>query len=551
MISKDFVRHMWVSPLLIALYAPISFLSVPVALINTPAAPSGQLAVAVFATGAATGLLMILMLIEKLTRSLERLRILVFFGLVLAVGAIRGATLIAATNYLSIEDTVSVGIRILNSTLNTALWVLVLASLIALVRANIERYEIHFAERSLRAATSFHHAETNVEEQIDSLPNMQSLRSNLSRVLVNLGVPQPQGADYLLAAAAIRSEIENSLRPFSHLIWFSESLNRPRLRGWQLVKDAFSRPKYAPLASSITLGLWFGIGAIAVLPWHANLIATAVCAGALYILTSVASRADSGTESKPYKGVASLIAISMLNYLATGVAIGLTGGDSLWINPIVSAVLFPVSNILFLAVVSTFLHMRDSYQLIEDLLESAATLASSRLRTNFASYLHNSLQAELASLASQLERAAAVPDYERPDLLGRLEELSNRSIGEDFTNRILLPLERLERVVEAWTGIIDVRLPLEGFKLFAEDLWPVLVEMVEESIANAVRHSGASWIEFNFQATADGGSVIITSPGRVDAVENKSFGGTWLQANSKGVSVEQLANGTRITRVTI
>jgi signal transduction histidine kinase len=550
-VNQIFLKHFWISPRLLAFYAPLSLTAVPVALIQVDIQAADLVAIATIVTAVACALLAILIPIDRALRLTGITRVVFFTSFVMIVGAVRGAVLVSAAEFLEIDDPVDLGARVTNSILNTGFWVLILAGLLAMVRENIERYEQHFAEKTIEAASQIEASQDLVTHQIDSMPHLLLLKENLRRVLSNLDSSRFNERDLLLAATAIKSEVENSLRPFSHKIWFSEALTRPRLRGSGLWSEAISRPQFAPLTSALVLSVWFGIGALSVLSPTAaavGALATGLCA---FAIATAAKAIAKAAPPNLLMGLGLLGVSSALIYLGTVVAVIASESEQLTINVFVSGALFPAANFTVLMITSLALQIRATYRVIDGLLDSAASLANSRLRSQFASYLHNSLQAELSSLAIQLEKAAAGSGESDEVVRERLEELSRRSIGEDFASRALRPQDRLTKVAAAWQGIIEIRLlenPLSGIH---ESVLPIVVELIEESIANAVRHASAPWIEFKFEPEAQGCLATITSPGQSQGKDVESLGSSWLKANAKELSVADSPEGIRVTRVRI
>lgn len=549
--NQLFLKHFWISPRLLAFYAPLSFTAVPVALIQVDIQASDLVALATIVTAVACALLALLIPIDRALKLTGITRVVFFTGYVMMVGALRGVALVGTAELLEINDPVDLGARVINSVLNTSFWVLMLAGLLALVQENIERYEQHFAEKTLEAASQIEASQELVAQQIDSMPHLLLLKENLNRVLSSLDSSRFSERDLLIAATVIKSEVENSLRPFSHKIWFSETLTRPRLRGSGLLSEALSRPQFAPLISALVLSVWFGIGALSVLSPAAAAVGALATGLSAFAITAMAKAIAKATPPSLLLGLGVLGVASALIYLGTVLSVIASESEELTINALVSGALFPAANFLVLAITSLFLQIRSTYQVIEGLLESAASLANSRLRSQFASYLHNSLQAELSSLAIQLEKAAAGSGESEQVVRERLAELSGRSIGEDFASRTLRPQERLARVVAAWQGIIEVRLSVNQLNGIDESALPVVVELIEESIANAVRHASAPWIEFEFEPTTKGCFATITSPGQTQSRRAESLGASWLQANSKELSVVDSIQGIRVTRVRI
>jgi signal transduction histidine kinase len=112
---------------------------------------------------------------------------------------------------------------------------------------------------------------------------------------------------------------------------------------------------------------------------------------------------------------------------------------------------------------------------------------------NVASYLHNSLQSELLSIARQMESSAERLDAE--EFQGSLDLLMkrlNQPLKEDFNNFLNNPLDRLNKLQSAWRGIADIEVSIPSDVLQDHERNILIVQCIEEAIANAVRHSKAN-----------------------------------------------------------
>jgi signal transduction histidine kinase len=193
---------------------------------------------------------------------------------------------------------------------------------------------------------------------------------------------------------------------------------------------------------------------------------------------------------------------------------------------------------LFIALlVSSFqLVNRDREQLIF-MIESELTkigwqssLKEKYLNKNAASYFHNLLQSELLAITKQIEISSDNLDSvnSRKDLENLLDRL-NRPIRDDFQKFLNNPIERLNRLQSAWKGIADVNITIPTQALEDQNRNIILVQIVEEAIANAVRHAGATQVEITAEILPDARvRCSVTNDGVSSKEESVGLGSVWL-----------------------
>ena len=383
------------------------------------------------------------------------------------------------------------------------------------------------------------------------MSGIKQFQNNLQRILQTLDKSEYREQELLVAASRIKAEVEGSLRPLSHKIWFSETLTRPRFRGVGVLRESLETPRFSPLTSAVVFWFWFAFGSAALMSCWGLMVGALISAVSIFLLTSWASKLTLGKKFHPVIGMLLLGCISSLSYatLVIGMAISFPG--EFGGNTESRDLIFPLGALLVLIVTSVFMAMRENFKLLEELVDSAATLTSKRLSAEFASYLHNTLQSELTNLALTLERAAEKTEGYDQELRERLEQISNRSIGSDFASRSNNPQERLLKVIQAWSGIIEVRFDPRDLAAIDESQLAFFAELIEESISNAVRHAGAQWMEIRCALTSAGAEVRITNPSAKSTVESKSLGTSWLTSKAKNYSVTEDDGGNRQTTIVL
>jgi signal transduction histidine kinase len=96
------------------------------------------------------------------------------------------------------------------------------------------------------------------------------------------------------------------------------------------------------------------------------------------------------------------------------------------------------------------------------------------------------------------------------------------------------PLERLDEVVTAWSGIasITVHTPEQHADL---NRWHLAVDAIEEAIANAIRHARAKQIQVSIQVDGEDLVVSVYDNGALNGrTKTVGIGQEWLTTVSAG-----------------
>ena len=119
-------------------------------------------------------------------------------------------------------------------------------------------------------------------------------------------------------------------------------------------------------------------------------------------------------------------------------------------------------------------------------------------KSDLANYLHGEIQAGLTASSLLLQQAAKSGDS---DLAQEALERASGLLNQDLTNisftRMAAPALKIPKIVDAWKGIADISLALPPYELLGETTIRNLVQLIEEAIANAIRHAQASDIKIS------------------------------------------------------
>lgn len=253
--------QIWLTGSAILLYVPVSLVSTALALPNSGLGFLEILWIGTVVTGVAILVLLAGLFLEPFLRFGRPTKLAVFFGIIVLAGGLRGwvlAELSLHDNQAEIEQVLS---RVINSVFSACFWLISFSVIFSALKKNQSDFKTQFAEIVQNSSKKLKLTEREIAAEIDQLHNIKSLKKSLRGIVdstVNSTLTENQ---LLVAAGKLRNEIENSLRPLSHRIWFNEQRNQPEFRLMGLISQALAAPKFAPLATALLSSAWFVIGA--------------------------------------------------------------------------------------------------------------------------------------------------------------------------------------------------------------------------------------------------------------------------------------------------
>lgn len=356
--------------------------------------------------------------------------------------------------------------------------------------------------------------------------------------------------DHARTAAMLQAAIETRLRPLSHDLWFSPTPSPPRthprrhLVGRIMTADV---PVVPLLVLALILLAWGSVVLHGV--WLGALVGIAVAlayGGTLWIANAMHAYPRAAAACR-YAGVLVLPA------LAGEAMIGILGlGQRL--SPIAVALGLPL---ITFGVAMAITLSADRARTIQDLQARLAQpdwdrhlgeLVRRRVDEQTASKLHNSVQPVLTATALQLRLASALDDPQR----AREALMRAMHAIDDVVTQPHSPSRgrrRLDEAADAWRGIADVDVRFAASDVTADEC-ELLADVVHESVANAVRHGGATVIGFEIRATDDGVTVTMTDDGSGAGVgATPGLGTTWLRSVALSVESSAGPDGRRTSRL--
>jgi signal transduction histidine kinase len=134
--------------------------------------------------------------------------------------------------------------------------------------------------------------------------------------------------------------------------------------------------------------------------------------------------------------------------------------------------------------------------------------------TDLANYLHGEIQAGLTASSLLLQQAAKSGDS---DLAQEALERASGLLNQDLTNisytRMATPDVKIQKIVDAWKGIADISVALPPFDQLVDGALRNSVQLIEEAVANSIRHAKATDIKISGVLKKDLLTITIISNG--------------------------------------
>lgn len=460
------------------------------------------------AVTALTGVL--ILLINLLTQTIrpklsDSLNNRVMLLLIASVGLIRGYFSYIGLGLLNLPEYADLPIRLVTST-STTLLLLTLA--IYLVSMH-EEFKNEFDSFIL---TSFNRLSKVEPDQLRKIPAAlapeikaieDQIQKSLSHIYQSVVTPEI----LLSVAQQLRDCIETSIRPLSHRLWIQDGKTYPRISLRALVREGLNQQDFSVYSAVLFLALLNSFNLSSTIgvsrAFLAILITFIVTSGYFSVQRKYVPNIN--IKSKTLKvlnlSVPGLVLSGIFHLLNTYVF-----SDDLGL---LNLFLLPISFTVFL-LASTIRVMREDQsrffsQLKSDIDSRVTELVNAQDRQSgkdVAAFLHNSVQSELLALSYQLEELSKDPDSEEAKMtLQRLASSLSAQIGKNFEDFNEKPIERLNTLISAWSGIAHVEFTSDPHLLADFNRAHNVVQIVEEAITNAVRAASATVIQISWELT--------------------------------------------------
>lgn len=456
------------------------------------------------------------------------------FLILILLGVFRGVAIYLGTDIFELQQSVNLFSKILASVSSTLFWIYLLAS--------FENALTDFREtikdiwrRTIFLASLEKHGNQSVYVSEEVLAEYNTLVNRLQGI-ISVKEDQVQDKSYFLSLSSqLREIIEESVRPLSHRIWLKNNTFIPRLNvvrylGFttnNLAKTLLSSGIALALISSFNLNTQFGI--------TRSLSSVAIVLGVFFSL-HFAGQKFFGTFYTTIPGrIFIVFAPGTLISLFLYVANRFIFVDDLGAWNAFYLLLTPPIQIMVGSAISVRTDLVSLERELNSKLEKVVLREGSRsglLDGEFASYLHNSVQSELMALSYQLERDE--PDEkleEKKEALARLHSRLKKGVEDDFNDFFESAVDRVSRLESAWRGIAQVEISIPAEILQREGVGFLVVQVIEESILNAVRFCKARKVSaYVKDLQASSFTLVVTNDGTPPSETGNGLGTKWLDA---------------------
>ena len=438
--------------------------------------------------------------------------------------------------------TVTDGYKIFNSAVALPQWFIGLAVFIESRRAYQSEFQSLFAKAMRKEQeTQERHAllpkgDSSAEELIARL---QFITSNLAND-INTLLKRPDALkDYSLEASRIQHLIDDDLRPASAQLWQGNAVSTPKISFRALVQISLleSRlPVILVVLASIPY-LFVGLNGA-----YGFKIAFTQC----LIVASMDLVFFGFAELLFYFKLINRTTTNLFVMFATVifplyVQLNLPSEFAISDNPITIALGQGLLSVTFVAMLLAF----NSYKVIKEQRNEviaslerhlsgekySGSLSAGRKsvrNADIAQYLHGEIQAGLTASSLLLQQAAKSGDS---DLANEALERAAGLLSQDHTNisytRMAKPDVKLQKIIAGWKGIADISISLPPSVQLEETALRNTVALIEEAIANSIRHAHATQIQVSGILKEDLLTINIISNGD-SMVKGKAGLGTKL-----------------------
>ena len=530
-------------------FIPTSILAVPIVFWTEelPASLATLLFVGILVTAITFSVYWLLISIARRFNRANRL--VSGFAVLLGTGVARGLVIFNVFDLFGFQNPTPLAGRIFNSILNVFIWVGLGSILLESNRRFIRQYRALMTQilvLKLRESSELQDGFNYITQQI------LQMQMRIKGVIEKIQTSPPGLSPEEVLAMNLRKEVEEQLRPLSQRLWVKSIFDPPAVRFGSSVRAAIKDLK-------VRFNL---IASIYVMTVILNTVlltgpALAISYGALvYLFFFMSNELRKGVSRRLGLYVAKVNTFFVV-FLGFGVSFGSTYVlDLLGLSHSYAAAIFiaPMLSVLVVAASFIELALSDRETLLKILNREIKIQDSDYLervsRGNAASYIHNSLQSELTSLIFQLDSIAANPDPIRSKLImEKIESFISRSRSEDFKNFLDTPEIRLKRVIQSWEGIATIETVIDVEIYENQVRASLMVQLIEESVANAVRSGRASKIDVVAEFSVDSLRVTVRDNGQA-AIKSKGQGLGFKWIDSVAVShwaLEENDSGRTLT----
>lgn len=443
-------------------------------------------------------------------------------------------------------DSTQMAIRIPGLMLLGALWG-VFITLVLDYRDRATASRIHHIDQMVQLELVKMQQSAIVEEAI------QSVRDETNREIGRMRESMAKIAELPSAdaSALLRSYAANSIQPLSRKLWESAKNSYPRLHLRDVLSHIVRDQPFRPWALTALIVALSVVDRMTRLGVGRGLAITSLIAFGTIIELSAANRILSSFPN-----------LHTQVFIGTVVAIEIqTVALVVWERQLIDApvsyaeIVVSVAASVFLIFLSVGLY---SFDLLRGEVAHFATqgVEASRISSiardhqisaalrEMAQFLHGNVQTRLVSCAMALDLAAQAEDGESANAALLEARRALNATSTESTSSTVLVKDEILRKVSVWVGLCDCTVRI-GQCVEVPDITMRVGRIVEEGIANAVRHGRATSVEIDISPGTENSVVIVVVDnglgpqngplGVGSAIVENATGGLWsLRAGDRG-----------------
>jgi signal transduction histidine kinase len=429
------------------------------------------------------------------------------------LGATRGVVINYCVEMWDLTQTVSYWYKVFNSTVALPQWFVGVAILFESKRDYERTFRELFA-RAMRKEQETHErrdmlpaGNSNVDEAIARL---QFITSNLAADIQQLLNRPKLLSDYTIEANKIQELIDKDLRPTSAELWRANKVNTPKIPLKTLLSISLLENRLrVPFVVLISVPYLF-VGLNGALGLK---IALVQCLFILSYDLMVFALAELLHKFKiTSRAISNLIILVPGFIVPCLIQIYFLPTEVKTSNAFID--LFLYHNVLTVTFIALLLTV-NGYNLVKSQREEVLASLESHIlgekynaplshggdaqhKSDLANYLHGEIQAGLTASSLLLQQAAKSGDS---DLAQEALERATGLLNQDLTNitftRMAAPALKIQKITDAWKGIADISVALPPFEQLGETTLRSLVQLIEEAVANSIRHAQATDIKIS------------------------------------------------------
>ncbi len=462
-------------------------------------------------------------------------------GLVIALGVV-------GTGIAPLTAALIVG-RCLNSAVISVIGVALIGATLTW-RADFRRHYRILRERAILVGDAAHDGESIDPSVLDAWTTMKvGLDATLNTATDQLA--SGASKDSLDAAAAtITRAIDVDLRPAARAMWQGSIPTDQPLRLRALLTATLADWRLPLVVILGFLAVVVGVGSVVrsgLLEGGAYTARYLIVTGTVLWLSTAWARRRPGWA--PTIAVTTLILLPPL-ILASDHYVGdlLQGLPQDPTGQIVVALQTPVTTILIAMSVQAIRARQQVLDALQARIDSDAAFLRrrddrvARDSQRLSLFVHHSVQSELAAIAMQLTEAASTHDARTMEVvrqrtlehLDRLQQMEGVTVpwAPSPSDR-----SRIVQISDAWRGLLDIRLQIPEEGACRPDQWYVAAQVIEEALANAARHGGASQVVVT--GALDDGALVLQvrddgAAAPLDEQPEPGLGTQWLDRIAPG-----------------